>query len=102
MCVYERENRADKRKQFPAVAVVEVVVACLLSFQRWNKIIIIMMMLLPPIEMKDEYNFKEAGKGLNVFLKRTWECSFFLKMGQSRPLFCLFLSFSCYNSNNTN
>ena len=52
--------------------------------------------------MKDEYNLKEAGKGLNVFLKRTWECSFFLKMGQSRPLFCLFLSFSCYNSNNTN
>ena len=51
MCVYERENRADKRKQFPVAAVVEVVVACLLSFQRWNKIIIIMMMLLPPIEI---------------------------------------------------
>ena len=30
------------------------------------------------------------------------ECSLIKKMGQSRPPFRLFSSFSCYNSNNTN
>ena len=36
------------------------------------------------------------------FTFHTRYMSFFLKMGQSTPLFCLFSSFSCYKFNNTN
>ena len=49
-------------------------------------------------------HYSWCAMSLKNWSKNSWEFppNIFLKMGQSRPLFCLFSSFSHYNFNNTN